>query len=116
MHLFIAQMGHAVPDCARKLQVAGYSGFRFKLADTTLVPEHLADRLVPKVGPPIEHYIEPLTQDEEAAYERELDAIEPAHAAAAARLRTLLVPLPARIHVPAGSRSSRASSRAWARP
>jgi len=57
--------------------------------DQALVPENLADRLVPKVGPMIEDYLEPLTQDEEQAYERELDAIEPAHAAAAARLRTL---------------------------
>jgi len=58
-------------------------------ASATARRSSLADRLVPQVGEPVEEYAEPLTNEEEQAYRDELDALEPAHAAAAARLHTL---------------------------
>jgi hypothetical protein len=53
------------------------------------VTDALAARLVPQVGDPVETYVEPLSSEDERAFERKLDAVEPAQAAAAARLHTL---------------------------
>lgn len=53
-------------------------------------PECLLEhRLLPQVGDLIGEYVSPLSNEQEQAYRDELDALEPAHAAAAARLHTL---------------------------
>ncbi len=49
----------------------------------------LSERLIPQVGAPVKTYVEPLTSEDERAFERQLAAFEPAQAAAAARLHTL---------------------------
>ena len=51
--------------------------------------QRLIALLEPDFGEPIEHYEAPLTEDEEMAFDAALDAVEPAHAAAAARLHSL---------------------------
>lgn len=49
----------------------------------------LEERLVPQVGDPVAKYEEPLTDEEEQDYRNELEALDTAHASAAARLHTL---------------------------
>jgi len=49
----------------------------------------LEERLVPQIGEPLAKYEESLTEEEEQEYRDELEALDRAHAAAAARLPTL---------------------------
>jgi hypothetical protein len=55
--------------------------------DSPLDP--LGHLLAGDLGEPVEDFVEPLSDDEVAAYHECLDEAEPAHAAAAARLHTL---------------------------
>jgi hypothetical protein len=60
-----------------------------EVADPVVAADTLEARLVPQVGEPVDDYVEAPDQADDKAYEAELDEIEPAHAAAAARLHTL---------------------------